>query len=318
MAQIFTVLIIIVWIILAPAAWADSALDEAASKANIIVLKDDVEKAKKKLEGLTGTAYDEQLEKVKKLEENLAGAVMPASKKPPTDLVESSRQLLRKKRIVDELTVKKNSKEGDERQSVQEELDLAESDLRNSIKEASEQDKLQKLQLEADERFARWGFGVAIGVVAKAGSRDVIQSATLDPNGIVRVDRDANTTANLLLEGHYFFTPEKRFLPWAFDVAPRNWGHGPFVAIQPGTQNIIESIGTGWMFGFKRSSLIAKDTAPGRGDSFNLGFGIMVNPNAQVLGDGIIKNQVLPAGETAVRLKSTTELGWLFVFSYTF
>ena len=72
------------------------------------------------------------------------------------------------------------------------------------------------------------------------------------------------------------------------------------------------------MFGFKRSSIVAKDLARDRGDSFNVGFGMMVNPNSQVLGDGITKNQVLPAGETAVRLKTTTELGWLFVFSYTF
>ena len=39
----------------------------------------------------------------------------------------------------------------------------------------------------------------------------------------------------------------------------------------------------------------------------------MVNPNAQVLGDGITKNQALPVGETAVRLKTTTEMGWLAV-----
>ena len=72
------------------------------------------------------------------------------------------------------------------------------------------------------------------------------------------------------------------------------------------------------MLGFKRSNILAKDLARDRGDSFNIGLGIMVNPNAQVLGDGIRKNEVLPAGETAVRLKTTTELGWLFVFSYTF
>lgn len=137
-------------------------------------------------------------------------------------------------------------------------------------------------------------------------------------HGCPQVGYRLDTTANLILEGHYFFTPEKRFMPQAFDSNPRDWGHGPFVAIQPGTQNIIEAVGIGWMLGFKRASIVGQDTAPNRGDSFNLGLGIMVNPNAQVLGDGITKNQALPVGETAVRLKTTTEMGWLAVFSYTF
>lgn len=72
------------------------------------------------------------------------------------------------------------------------------------------------------------------------------------------------------------------------------------------------------MIGFKRSSIVAQDLARDRGDSFNIGIGVMVNPNAQVLGDGVQKNQVLPTGETAVRLRKTTEMGYLVTFSYWF
>jgi hypothetical protein len=72
------------------------------------------------------------------------------------------------------------------------------------------------------------------------------------------------------------------------------------------------------MIGFKRSSIIAPDLARDRGDSFNIGIGVMVNPNSQVLGDGIQKNQPLPTGETTVRLRKTTEMGYLVTFSYSF
>lgn len=173
----------------------------------------------------------------------------------------------------------------------------------------------------ADSRFRGFGFGVAIAGILKAGSRDKVQNAIVDPNNIVRVERDNNFRGNFILESHYFFSPSARFLPlpsgW-IDVDPNNWGHGPFVAIQPGTDNIIEALGMGWMFGFRRTSVIASEIAPELGDSFNLGFGILVDPNTKVLGDGIVANQSLPSGENDVRLKTTTELNWLFLFSYSF
>jgi hypothetical protein len=119
----------------------------------------------------------------------------------------------------------------------------------------------------------------------------------------------------LILESHYFFTPKSSFFGV---VESKDWGHGPFVAVQPGTENIIQSIGAGWMIGFKRSNIVGKDLARDRGDSFNIGFGVMANPNAHVLGDGIEKNQPLPVGETTVRLRTTTEIGYLITFSYSF
>lgn len=278
MARIFTVLIMIGWLLLAPSAWAE-ATEDANDK------------------------------KLKEIEGSYEKAVRPSEK-----ILQE--KLLQRKDFVGELIGQiKLLPDGVERQRLQGRLAVAIDDFNQDLSKMKEEGNPPN---GGDSHFAGMGFGVAIGVVSKAGKRDVIQSATLDPNGIVRVDSDANTTANLILEGHYFFTPEKRFIPQAFDAAPRNWGHGPFIAVQPGTQNIIEAVGIGWMLGFKRANIVAKDTAPNRGDSFNLGLGIMVNPNAQVLGDGITKNQALPAGETAVRLKTTTEMGWLFVFSYTF
>jgi len=183
--------------------------------------------------------------------------------------------------------------------------------LQNDLSEASEALRLKNI---ADQRIAGFNFGVALGVTLKAGERSIVNSASLDPNGIVRINQDNNTTANLILESHYFFTPDASI----WNVEPKNWGHGPFIAIQPGTDNIIQSVGAGWMIGFKRSSIAIPDLARDRGDSFNIGMGVMLNPNAQVLGDGIQKDQPLPTGETAIRLKKTTEIGYLITFSYSF
>lgn len=230
-----------------------------------------------------------------------------------TQGVARAKELVQKSDLVARLQISLAQPEikPDERETLAEALKLAQSNMEQSTVQISESERLKTL---ADERFAGFNFGVALGVIVKAGKRNLIQSASLDPNGIVRIDRDNDTTANLILESHYFFTPDATFL----GIEARNWGIGPFVAVQPGTENIIQSIGGGLMLGLKRSSILLKEVARDRGDSFNLGFGVMVNPNSKVLGDGIQKNQPLPGGETVVRLKTTTEMGYLITFSYSF
>lgn len=94
------------------------------------------------------------------------------------------------------------------------------------------------------------------------------------------------------------------------------WGHGPFVGIQPGSQNIIEAVAIGWMIGFRRPD-------PERGSltensSFNLGIGFVVDPKVQVLGDGVTRNQALPVGETQVRFKDSAQYGLRIMSSFSF
>jgi hypothetical protein len=174
--------------------------------------------------------------------------------------------------------------------------------------------QVEELRRDSDTRFAGFNFGIALGVTTKAGRRQIVNSASVDANGLVRIDRDDNATANFMLESHYFFTPNFPLI----NVAPKDWGIGPFIAVQPGTDNIIQSVGAGGMIGFKRSKLILKDLQRDRGDSFNIGFGVMLSPNAMVLGDGIEKDKPLPGDEKTIRLKRTTELAWVILFSYTF
>ena len=195
--------------------------------------------------------------------------------------------------------------------------------------QAKESDARSKLEKDLDSRFRGFGFGIALGAVIDVGGRDRIESAKLDPNGIVRVEQDSNTRANFMLESHYFFTPDWKFpfgwFPWSIWVQDKlgwveakQWGWGPFITVQPGSNNIIESVGIGYMIGFKRTAIL-KGTEPlPVGDSFNIGVGALLDIKQKVLGDGIHSNQPLPTGETELRFKETSQIGAVVIFSYSF
>lgn len=305
--------------------WQEATLVENEHKKLIV--------EKKKLAELMAALKDKTFkeEDRKKLEtqqalvdaqnRNLEAVIDATSLKGPTETtIINAISIVNKKSKLDELGTQMLTHPKETQAVLAKTIEGMEADLTTSAVNATKLNERERIDKEADTRFAGFGFGVAIGLTVKAGNRDLVQSATLDANKIVRVERDNNSRANFLLETHYLFTPNAPFLPWIpfFNVEAKQWGHGPFVAVQPGTDNIIESVGIGWMLGFKRSRILATDTARQRGDSFNLGAGVLVNPNAQVLGDGVVKNQPLPSNETDVRLKKTTEIGWLVVFSYSF
>jgi hypothetical protein len=158
----------------------------------------------------------------------------------------------------------------------------------------------------ATQKFGGIEFGVGISLTTDLGARDRIGEASV-AGGVVRVDDANNSNARVMLESHYFFKPEARFP--GID-GEKMWGFGPFVALQPGTDEIIEAIALGAMIGFRR----AEDTT----ESFNLGIGLVIDPNVRVLGDGIREGQPLPAGETMVRYKQTSQKGALFLASFGF
>jgi len=108
-----------------------------------------------------------------------------------------------------------------------------------------------------------------------------------------------------MLESHYLFQGDH-------DIKGKPWGWGPFVAIQPGTDETIDAIGLGMMVSFKRKSE-ADDSS-----SWNLGVAAVVDPSVKVLGDGINENRPLPAGETQIRFKETSQWGVLVMTSFSF
>jgi hypothetical protein len=52
--------------------------------------------------------------------------------------------------------------------------------------------------------------------------------------------------------------------------------------------------------------------------SWNLGIGVVVDPNVKTIGDGVEPNAPLPRGETQVRFKEERQVGVLILASFTF
>lgn len=170
------------------------------------------------------------------------------------------------------------------------------------------------------QTFGGLDLGAGLSFTLDLGKLNRISRAST-VNGIVRSDDQDNGRARIMLESHYFFTP----CTWNFlglknpcktedgwrvaDPKKTRWGLGPFIAVQPGSDNIIDAIGMGIMVGARR-----EDSA----QSFNLGIGIVFDPNTRVLGDGILENRPLPLGEIEVRYRETLQTGILVLTSFSF
>lgn len=170
--------------------------------------------------------------------------------------------------------------------------------------------KVSTTQLEG------WGFGAGLSLsIFKKDQR--IENAEVI-NGIVRVTEDQRVLTRVMLETHYlsrWWTEKLGMEDRCMDRGKiKECGIGFFIAAQPGTTNTIEAIGGGVMYGHRRN--------PGPSDTdtsaFNFGIGLVVDPYAKTLGDGIQKDQPLPAGETVVRFKERPIWGWLLFASFSF
>lgn len=175
--------------------------------------------------------------------------------------------------------------------------------------------------------FAGLGFGVGVSLTLDVGKHDRVDDASI-VNQVVRVNKVSNAVPRLLLETHYFFTPNGELLGFVSGMTNSveaggkmlelnkqhiTWGHGPFVAIQAGSDDsIINAVGFGWMIGLKRND------KPESTRSFNVGLGFIVDPSVKVLGDGFKANRAPPPGESVVRYRTTAQGGVLLMTSFSF
>lgn len=159
---------------------------------------------------------------------------------------------------------------------------------------------------KAAQEFGGVELGAGFSLTFDLGKNKRVASAQI-VNDIVRVTDQNNALARLLLETHYFFKPQA---DGPFGLPPDMWGLGPFVAIQPGEERIIEAIGLGVMIGFRREET--------KTNSFNIGVGAIIDPNTRILGDGFVANAAPPAGEVEVRYRETSQLGWMILTSFSF
>lgn len=169
----------------------------------------------------------------------------------------------------------------------------------------------------SDNLKNNFGFGIALGLSWNVTGPDIVNSATIDANGIVRVDTRANTNAGFMLETHYYIWPRPTPEVLADNTKPdnRSWGTGPFVAAQPGSSQIISSVGAGWMLGLRRP----KGDVP---SGFGLGVGYQLIPAAQVLGSEFVNGQKAPVAPDGtpipIRYETEDKGSVLFILSISF
>jgi hypothetical protein len=185
----------------------------------------------------------------------------------------------------------------------------------------------------ADPTWGGLGFGIGIGADFDIGGKRVTGATVVNDgvNNIVRVtDTSGNVNVSFVLETHYFLRdfilPKQAFCsPWFCTEL----GHGPFLALEinggstASTGSLsgpITGYALGWMVGFRKVPLVIDPLNPPAGHSWNFGIGLRIDPKAVVLGDGIVANQPLPAGEPTnpIRTKTEPRAGILLVSSFSF
>jgi len=146
------------------------------------------------------------------------------------------------------------------------------------------------------------GFGVGLGFRWNVLKPALVDEAVVDDNGIVRVNKRVNTNAGLVLEMHHFIQQKGSF------------GHGPFVAVQSGTDQVISAAGGGWMFGWRLKAMENK--------AFGIGVGYAGLPSAKVLGSEFVEGQHAPKGSDgkplAIRYQQRDKGSVMFVLSFVF
>lgn len=163
---------------------------------------------------------------------------------------------------------------------------------------------------DALEKLFGFKFGVGASITTNR-RKNAIKDAVVDSSGIVRVTREDDTSIGYLLEAHYFFVPDRPFL----NLPTGNWGIGPFVAIQAGSEKALSGLGFGLMIGFRQ---VGSALSPTSNLSWNFGIGAIYDPSVKVLGNGIVADRPLPAGETMLRTTEVGGWGLMLLSSFNF
>jgi hypothetical protein len=142
--------------------------------------------------------------------------------------------------------------------------------------------------------------GIGLSATWDTVNRRRVEDASIDSNGIVRVNKASDVATRVMLESHYFFPRGDRM------------GWGPFVAIEPGSGQIVNAFGAGLMFGFKKGDA---------NDSFNVGIGYSTDPKTKVLGDEFRENFAAPLGAEGkplpIRLVERDQGAFILLVSFT-
>ena len=160
---------------------------------------------------------------------------------------------------------------------------------------------------QIQDELKGFGFGPALAVTVDFPGKARVESAEIIA-GVVRITDENDSSARLMLETHYFFRPP--FRAQQLGVEAKDWGVGPFVAVQSDDNDLLGAVAVGLMAGVRQPGSDRR--------SFNFGVGVLVDPNSRVLGDGVLANMPLPAGETVVRFKEEAQYSVILITSFSF
>ena len=163
-----------------------------------------------------------------------------------------------------------------------------------------------RLNAERTTNFLDY-LGVGLSLTIDLGDHDRVEDASI-VNGIVRINDDSNVRPRFMGELHFALKCENPaiLVDGEKRCNPYERSGGLFVAVLPGSENIVEAVGLGWMWRLP-------DKLADR--ALNIGLGIVVDENVEVLGEGFEPNMPPPPGETEIRTQITDQTGFLMMVS---
>ncbi len=169
----------------------------------------------------------------------------------------------------------------------------------------------KKVDQESVSQFKGLNFGIGVGLSVDVGDEKRVQRVESIAD-TVRILEQKTSLPRVFLESHYFFMN---------DSGRRVWGHGPFVALVTGGEDLIDAIGGGWMVGWRRARITRQSAEPNETDkvetqSFNFAAGVLLDSKAQVLRDGVQANA--PVATSQSLTKETSQWAVMFLFSFGF
>ena len=194
----------------------------------------------------------------------------------------------------------------------QEAAAVAAAEKRNAIERAK-----NDAEDEANKQIKGIKFGVGIG--ATWGAEQIVEAEVID--GTTRVTKSQKGAPGFWLETHLLIPMHKKastkrvtqvIQGEATDIPYREdtFGVGPFLAIQSSTDNVLDAMAAGIMFGFRR---------PGKAsNSLSLGVGVAIDPHFQVLGSGFVADEAPPGTETEVRYATKSQPRAIMLFGFAF
>lgn len=221
----------------------------------------------------------------------------------------------------------------------------------NSDKKTGEGTKTQ--DSKKDEKKLEW-FGLGPAITINSWHKDRVDEASVDGNGIIRLDEQSDSSVGVFLEVHRLWEPRKciqKYKEIIVDekdktkyreevrtkkltgcVTGQKYKDGwlmPGLSWPQCPQDII--CGRGFFIGAQPggSNDIIDALGAGlmwgfKGDDHNLfgnqqvnfGVGVIVDPNVKTLGDGLFENQPLPAGDS-LRFKEDYQTNLMIMFSWS-